>query len=239
MISEPASPNPTASKPQIFAIEFSNSRVSICESSRYLREPFLNDARPFKTCRVRLRANPSREKNSKTAFPKTPRREPFPSSRLSAKWASSSASPSLSSLLSSTANRLSGFSETSLTFLTMRSMGFKTSACASRLKNSAPAPSIKHTNTVRHMFSAACVRVATRASKKAYDGTESTGVSACVSGSRSATYAASRNSSQRSLRPKSAPGSVNAVSACASKLSPYTTSAYKPSAPRQYWSTAP
>jgi len=52
---------------------------------------------------------------------------------------------------SSTWNRFSGFSETSRTFLTILSIGFNTKSCASREKNSAPAPSITHTNTVRHL----------------------------------------------------------------------------------------
>ena len=223
MISEPASPNPTASNPQIFAMEFSKSRVSICESSRVREARFAS--------RFRLR-RAAREKNPKARefFSSPPRRKP--SARFSK--GSSSAGSSSESLFSSTANRLSGFSETSRTFLTMRSMGFKTRACASRLKNSAPAPSITHTNTVRHMFSAACVLVETRASKNAYDGDEPISEPEVWS-----TYAASRNSSQRSLEPKSAPGSANDVLTCTSRLSPYTTSAYRPSAARQYWSTAP
>mmetsp|Transcript_26704 Transcript_26704/g.65448 ORF Transcript_26704/g.65448 Transcript_26704/m.65448 type:complete len:265 (+) Transcript_26704:1108-1902(+) len=103
--SDPASPNPTASSPQILAMLFSSKRVSICSS------------------------------------------------------------PGSSSCMGS--NLVSGFSLTSRTFFTMRSMGFSTRSLASLLKNMAPSPSTMHTNTVRHMLRAALSWLLSRMSKNA------------------------------------------------------------------------
>ena len=73
----------------------------------------------------------------------------------------------LSSSSSYTSNRFSGFSLTSRTFLTMRSMGLSTSVLASLLKSMAPRPSTKHTNALRPMFSDALSLLASRMSKNA------------------------------------------------------------------------
>jgi hypothetical protein len=133
MTADPASPNPTARRPQIFAMEFSSSRVSIC---------------------VAPAASP----------------------------------PSF------TSNLRSGFSLTSRTFFTIRSIGFSTNSFASRLNISAPRPRTTHTNAVRATFSALCVRVSARASKNAYD----TLLSDRDPGAPGVTAAANRNSSHRS-----------------------------------------